>query len=122
MTPGTAFSRFSLAPLASGQARHNGAAHGIMAASDSAGIQHFAYVLFCWAAEDSTESPAALGRARTRLEAAAVDPRRVANDAPARPERSIPLAYQLWLAYLLWLEEVIRALDWCPRDISSAEL
>lgn len=125
MTPGTAFSGFSLSPSRSfgpGQARRNGAAHGVTAASDFAGLEHFAYVLFCWAAEESAESPGAAGRARTRLETAALDPRRVASDTPARPDRNIPLAYQLWLAYLFWLEEVVRALDCCPRDISSVEL
>ena len=122
MTPGTAFSGFSLAPPTAGQARRNGAARGITAASDFTGLEHFAYVLFCWAAEDSAESPRAPDRARARLEAAALDPQRVASDAPARSERSIPLAYQLWLAYLFWLEEVIRTLDCCPRDISSVEL
>ena len=38
MTPGTAFSGFALAPPSAGQARRNGAARGITAASDFTGL------------------------------------------------------------------------------------
>ena len=34
----------------------------------------------------------------------------------------IPLAYQLWLAHLLWLEEVLHTLDCRPGDVTAAEL
>ena len=34
----------------------------------------------------------------------------------------IPLAYQLWLAHLLWLEEVFHTLDCRPGDVTAAEL
>ena len=33
----------------------------------------------------------------------------------------IPLAYQLWLAHLLWLEEVLHTLDCRPGDVTAAE-
>lgn len=94
----------------------NGSARAVAVASDFAGLERCAYELFRQAAEDTQRS--ALARARE----AALNPRRLEQSLPASGPPAIPLSYQLWLAYLLWLEEVLHALDCRPGEVSAVEL
>lgn len=103
--------------------------------TDLAGIERFAYQLFSRAAD---EPPRPFGVAQgepagpaARLQAAALDPARLQRDFEKQSESpeevlgtrsSIPLAYRLWLAHLLWLEAVLHTLDCRPADLTAAEL
>lgn len=112
MSPPTSISRFPLADS-------DGSTRAVAACADRAGLEHFAYQLFCQAAEQSARSP----RTTARLTAAAINPQRLKETAPptsAAPP--IPLAYQLWISHLLWLEEVLETLDCRPSELTSAEL
>lgn len=85
------------------------------ASSDFAGLERYAYRLLC----RTTDEPHRAGRGQARR-AAALDPQRLERAEPAPPP--VPLAYQLWLGYLLWLEEALRALGAPPGDVSGVEL
>jgi len=90
-------------------------------AADSAALERFAFELFCGAAEATPPD----GRQTARLRAAAITPARLEDQlnrsADAAPP-AIPLAYRLWLAHLLWLEEVLHTLDSRPAEVTAAEL
>lgn len=86
--------------------------------TDLAGIERFAYRLFASAAQPSFSSPTR----SSRLTAAALDPGRLQRSAVPRRSPAIPLAYRLWLSHLLWLEEVLHALDCRPADVAAVEL
>lgn len=85
------------------------------ASADFAGLERFAYRLLC---QTTDERPRA-GRGLARR-AAALNPQRLERAEAAPPP--VPLAYQLWLSYLLWLEEALRALGAPPGDVSGVEL
>ena len=122
-----------------------------LAASDPLAVEHYAYQLFLQAADESarparsakggartahsnTTSGHGLGRAeksvgrRPATEGIRGKPFRVPPLSDTRLARQthwpvpIPLAYQLWLAHLLWLEEVLHTLDCRPGDVTAAEL
>jgi len=87
--------------------------------ADAAGIEHFAYQLFCQAGEDGART----SRSATRLAAAALDPQRLQEAARNAPEQTtIPLAYQLWISHLLWLEDVLHTLECRPAELTAVEL
>lgn len=85
-------------------------------------LERFAYELFCHAAEDDPARPGTT----SRLSAAALNPDRLqgklSDTEPPDPAAAIPLSYRLWLAHLLWLEDVLRTFAWRPAEISSIEL
>jgi hypothetical protein len=87
----------------------------IAASADFAGLERYAYRLLCQTAENGHRT----GRSAARR-AAALDPQRLERNVDAPP--AVPLAYQLWLSYLLWLEEALRALGAPPRNFSGVEL
>lgn len=95
--------------------------------TDLPAIERFAYELFCQAGDQTRESPQ---RPPARLTAAALNPERLQQEfqSPEEPRASgrgrspIPLAYQLWLAHLLWLEDVLHTLDCRPAEVTSVEL
>jgi len=84
------------------------------ASSDFAGLERYAYRLLC-----ETTVQRRNGNSTARR-AAALDPQRLERADEKTPP--VPLAYQLWLSYLLWLEEALRALGAEPRDVSGVEL
>ncbi len=98
------------------------------ATADNAAIERFAYQLFCQAGEENGRQPSRLSAAAlnpVRLQRTSVSPEEVRSSsrAEARDTRSsIPLAYQLWLSHLLWLEDVLHTLDCRPADVTSVEL
>lgn len=96
----------------------NGSARAVAVCSDFAGLERFTYQLFCRAADETLWPPRSAGR----LAAAAVNPSRLQNRLQDSAPPPVPLAYQLWLSYLLWLEEVLHALDCGPADVSGVEL
>jgi len=87
--------------------------------ADTGGIERFAYQLFCQAGEDGARR----SRSATRLAAAALDPQRVEEAARnASEQATIPLAYQLWISHLLWLEDVLHTLECRPAELTAVEL
>lgn len=87
----------------------------VAASADFAGLERYAYRLLC----QTTDARQRAGRSAARR-AAALDPQRLERAVESTPP--VPLAYQLWLSYLLWLEEALRALGAPPRDVSGVEL
>lgn len=85
--------------------------------ADVPAIEHFAFQLFRFAAEETARQP----RQQARLAAAAIAPERVV-DAQRSDSLAIPLPFQLWLSHLLWLEEVVHTLECRPADLTAAEL
>lgn len=86
-------------------------------AADLAGLEHFAYALFAQAAGAPLAEPPG------RLAAAALDPERIQEATDTlETHPDIPLAYRLWLAHLVWLEEVLHTLDCRPAEVTAAEL
>ena len=85
------------------------------ASADLTGLERYAYRLLCQTADDRPRT----GRKAAR-QAAALDPQRLERAGETSPP--VPLAYQLWLSYLLWLEEALRALGAPPAEVSSVEL
>ncbi len=79
-------------------------------------LERYAYLFFLRAAETAVPSA---GQS-SRLRAAALDPRRMQEVVAPRPR--VPLAAQLWLGYLLWLEETLQTLSAGLADVSAAEL
>ena len=79
-------------------------------ATDFAGLERFAFELFTRTAGEPDDA---------RRRAAALDPGRLGALDPAS---AVPLAYRLWLAHLLWLEEVLHTLDCRPADVTGVEL
>ncbi|HKZ52499.1 MAG TPA: hypothetical protein VJ085_04375 [Candidatus Acidoferrales bacterium] len=87
--------------------------------ADATGIERFAYQLFCQAGEEGTRS----SRTASRLAAAALDPQRLQEAAWHSAEQApIPLAYQLWISHLLWLEDVLHTLECRPAELTAVEL
>lgn len=91
--------------------------------ADPAGLERFAYQLFSQAAEETPLPPPQAGR----LRAAALDPDRLEHvlNHPGQglsSRSAIPLPYRLWLAHLLWLEDVLHTLAARPTDLTAAEL
>jgi hypothetical protein len=111
MTTPPSVSRF---PLADG----NGSARAVSVCADPAGLERYAYELFCRAAEETTAAP--LRGRKPRLEAA-LNPARL-KQAAQTATAPVPLPYQLWIAHLLWLEEALHTLDWRPGDLTAVEL
>jgi NADH pyrophosphatase NudC (nudix superfamily) len=102
----------SLAPLSSSPRL-------VPACADAAGIERLAYQLFCQAGEEGRRS----SRAATRLAAAALDRQRLQEATRHSPEQTpIPLAYQLWISHLLWLEDVLHTLECRPAELTAVEL
>lgn len=102
----------SLAPISSSP-------RTVPVCADAAGIERFAYQLFCQAGEPSGR----VSRSATRLTAAALDPQRLQEAAQKAPEHTtIPLAYQLWISHLLWLEDVLHTLECRPAELTAVEL
>ncbi len=124
--------------------RHRRGQRFPLAASDPVAVEHYAYQLFLQAADESARpARSAKGGARTarsntpsghgliRAEKS-VGRRPATEGVRGKPDRvpplsasnsgGIPLAYQLWLAHLLWLEEVLHTLDCRPGDVTAAEL
>lgn len=87
--------------------------------ADAVGLERHAYQLFCHAADEAAR-PA--HRATTRRRAAALNPERLRQATAPRETQRVPLAYQLWIAHLLWLEEVLHTLDWGPQSLTAVEL
>jgi hypothetical protein len=113
MTVPTSITRF---PLAEG----NGSARAVAVCADAGGLERFAYDLFHQAAEETAGPPqAATGSPRL---AAALNPERLQQAAQRSRPSQVPVAYQLWISHLLWLEEVLRTLDWRPGDLTAVEL
>lgn len=102
----------SLAPVSSSP-------RPVPACADAAGIERFAYQLFCQAGEEGRPSL----QAAARRSAAALDPQRLQEAARNAPEHAaIPLAYQLWISHLLWLEDVLHTLECRPAELTAVEL
>ncbi|OFV80547.1 MAG: hypothetical protein A3D93_02665 [Acidobacteria bacterium RIFCSPHIGHO2_12_FULL_67_30] len=82
-------------------------------ATDFVGLERYAYRLFAQAGDE--------GQARqpARLRGAALDPERLDTFVRAS---AVPLAYRLWLAHLLWLEEVLHTLECRSADVTGVEL
>lgn len=89
--------------------------NAVAVSTDLAGLERHAYRLLC----QTTDERRSTTRANARR-AAALDPQRLERADEKTPP--VPLAYQLWLSYLLWLEEALRALGAPPRDVSGVEL
>lgn len=101
-------------PLADG----NGSARAVSVCTDPSGLERYAYQLFCRAAEETTDAPQ---RSRNPRLQAALNPARV-KKATQTTTAPVPLPYQLWIAHLLWLEEVLHTLDWGPQSLTAVEL
>jgi hypothetical protein len=88
--------------------------------ADFAALERYAYALF----RDAADAPAPDARRRARLASAALDAERLSAAADATRESGwyIPLPHRLWLAHLLWLEDVLRTLDCRPGDVTAVEL
>jgi len=97
----------------------NGSAHTVSVCSNPVALERFAYQLFHHAAQETARPPQATGA--TRL-AAALNPARLQQAGPDPQPAPVPVAYQLWLSHLLWLEEVLQTLDWRPHDLTAVEL
>jgi len=92
-------------------------------ASDAAALERHAYALFAQAAEETAQRSVRRTAQRNRLHAAALRPLRVAAQETGESAGTrVPFAYQLWLAHLLWLEEVAQTLACRPADLTAAEL
>ena len=89
--------------------------NAVATSTDLAGLERYAYRLLCQTTDE--RRPTSRGAARL---AAALDPQRLERAGETSPP--VPLAYQLWLSYLLWLEEALRALGAPPGDVSGVEL
>lgn len=87
----------------------------LAASADFAGLERYAYQLLCQTVDARPRPSRQAARA-----AAALDPERLARAGES--STPVPLAHQLWLSYLLWLEEALRALGAPPRDVSGVEL
>ncbi len=86
-------------------------------AADTPAIERYGYQLFCDAAEAIAERP----NARARRAAAALDPKRLQpSTGSAAP--AVPLAFQVWISHLLWLEETLERLNSRAEEITAAEM
>lgn len=95
----------------------------IPAPADLSALESHAYTLFCHAAEETAREPRRVARL-----AGAVDPARL-EASHRRPRTAgpallatVPLAHQLWLSHLLWLEEVIHTIECRAAELTAAEL
>jgi ribosomal protein L40E len=132
--------------------RHRRGQRFPLAASDPIAVERYAYQLFLQAADESarparsakggactarSNTPSGHGgtcpeRSRGSRAEKSVGRRPATEGVRGKPDRvppvsasnsgGIPLAYQLWLAHLLWLEEVLHTLDCRPGDVTAAEL
>lgn len=100
----------SLAPFLSARPRP--------VSADLEGIERSAAELFRLTAGESPRR----GRPMAARLSAAVNPARLLESRASNGIDAIPLPYQLWLAHLLWLEEVLNTLDCRPGEITAAEL
>lgn len=87
-------------------------------AADTAALERHAYELFTQAAQDRTTASSTARHAR--LQEAALNPARL--ERAAAPQPHVPLGFQLWLAYLLWLEAALDTLAASWKNVTSAEL
>jgi hypothetical protein len=95
----------------------------IPAASDVAALEQHAYALFRQAAEESDREPRRAARLTGAMDPARVEAaQRRARDPRAASPASVPLAHQLWLSHLLWLEEVIQTIECRAAELTAAEL
>ena len=91
-------------------------------AADLNALEQHAYRLLQQAGE---ESRAGAGQ-NARLRAAALQPERIERIEESHESHEspppVPLAFQLWLAYLLWFDEALQSLPGCFVDVRASEL
>ena len=85
-------------------------------AADLDALEQHAYRLLQQAGEESRNPT---GQS-ARLRAAALKPERLEESNESSPP--VPLAFQLWLAYLLWFDEAVQSLPGCFVDVRASEL
>ncbi len=95
----------------------------IPAPADLAALEQHAYALFCHAAEESARAPRRPARPSGAINPARLEAsQRGSREARPAPLASVPLAHQLWLSHLLWLEEVVQTIECRAAELTAAEL